>query len=223
MEKAAEKPPTKRRAKGEQTRSKILDAALRVIARQGIRSVTHRAVATEAEVQLSLTTYYFKDINDLISEAFVRYTTRGRPELDDLWAKVEVAMDRFPPAERRRIEQKEMLCAQLSALAEEYIAGQIQEHGDNLVVEQVFFAELSLGPEIKQLVDEHRQALYQPLVTLCRRFNRKDPEVEAEILLRTILSYEYDAISKPFDDEARQHLARLVSRLMGWVMGLKRQ
>ena len=37
-----------RRSKGEQTRRKILEAALAVIAREGTRGVTHRAVAAEA-------------------------------------------------------------------------------------------------------------------------------------------------------------------------------
>ena len=61
-----------RRARGEQTRLKILDAVLKVIAREGTRGVTHRSVAAEAGVQLSLTTYYFSDIGALIREALAR-------------------------------------------------------------------------------------------------------------------------------------------------------
>ena len=36
------------RPRGEQTRQKILEATLRVIARDGVRGTTHRAVAREA-------------------------------------------------------------------------------------------------------------------------------------------------------------------------------
>jgi DNA-binding transcriptional regulator YbjK len=53
------------RTRGGQTRQKILDATLRVIAREGVRGTTHRAIASEADVQLSLTTYYFKDLNEM--------------------------------------------------------------------------------------------------------------------------------------------------------------
>ncbi len=221
MEKSIKAAATKRRAKGEQTRSNILDATLRVIASQGLRSVTHRAVAKEAAVQLSLTTYYFRDIKDLISEAFVRYTQRGRPELERLWQQVDTLLDSVPPTRRRTLEGRQYLADGLAALAFEFIAQQIRDHGDNLLIEQMFFAEISLGPEIKVQVEAHRQALYQPLVQLCGTFNRNDPELDAEILLRTILSVEYEAVGKPFDEAAQLRLHRLLGRLMGWLLGLR--
>ena len=59
-----------RRANSRYRRNEILQATLRIIARDGIRSVRHRAIAKEADVPLSATTYYFKDIKDLISDAF---------------------------------------------------------------------------------------------------------------------------------------------------------
>lgn len=43
----------------------IVDAAVRVIARDGISGLTHRAAAAEAGVPLGLTTYYFSDKNEL--------------------------------------------------------------------------------------------------------------------------------------------------------------
>ena len=51
----------------------ILDAALRVIGRDGLRAVTHRTVATEARTSLSATTYYFESGADLIVQAFTQY------------------------------------------------------------------------------------------------------------------------------------------------------
>lgn len=59
-----------RRANSRYRRNEILQATLRIIARDGIRAVRHRAIAKEADVPLSATTYYFKDIKDLISDAF---------------------------------------------------------------------------------------------------------------------------------------------------------
>ena len=50
----------------EQRRQQILDAAMRIVVRDGVRGVRHRAVAAEAGVPLSATTYYFKDIDDLL-------------------------------------------------------------------------------------------------------------------------------------------------------------
>ena len=61
----------------EQRRQAILDAALRIIVRDGVRAVRHRAVAAEADVPLSATTYYFKDINDLITDTFALFVERS--------------------------------------------------------------------------------------------------------------------------------------------------
>lgn len=47
----------------------ILSAAVRVIGSGGTHGVTHRAVAQEAGVSPGLTTYYFKDRDDLIDQA----------------------------------------------------------------------------------------------------------------------------------------------------------
>src|SRR5690554_7202695 len=58
------------RAKSEQRRRDILEATLRIIRTEGVRGVRHRAVAKEAKVPLAATTYYFKDIDELIVDAF---------------------------------------------------------------------------------------------------------------------------------------------------------
>ena len=57
----------------ERRRKAILEAALRIVVKEGVRGVRHRAVAKEAEVPLSATTYYFKDISDLIADTFVLF------------------------------------------------------------------------------------------------------------------------------------------------------
>jgi TetR/AcrR family transcriptional regulator, regulator of biofilm formation and stress response len=50
-------------------RREILEATLRVIGESGVNSVTHRAVAEEANVALASTTYYFDSKSALIEEA----------------------------------------------------------------------------------------------------------------------------------------------------------
>ena len=53
------------RVGSEQRRRLILEAALRIVIREGVRGIRHRAVAKEADVPLAATTYYFKDIQEL--------------------------------------------------------------------------------------------------------------------------------------------------------------
>jgi TetR/AcrR family transcriptional regulator, regulator of biofilm formation and stress response len=50
-------------------RRDILEATLRVIGEGGVKSVTHRAVAQEANVALASTTYYFDSKSALVEEA----------------------------------------------------------------------------------------------------------------------------------------------------------
>jgi TetR/AcrR family transcriptional regulator, regulator of biofilm formation and stress response len=50
-------------------RQEILEATLRLIGERGVSSVTHRAVAEEANVALASTTYYFDSKSALVEEA----------------------------------------------------------------------------------------------------------------------------------------------------------
>lgn len=73
----------------EQRRQQILDAAMRIVVRDGVRGVRHRAVAAEAGVPLSATTYYFKDIQDLLADTFAQYVERSAAYMAKLWTNTE--------------------------------------------------------------------------------------------------------------------------------------
>ncbi|MET8763170.1 TetR family transcriptional regulator [Lentzea sp. NPDC004782] len=69
--------------KGARRKTEIIDAALRVIGREGILGVCMRAVAVEDSVPLGTATYYFSNKEELIEAAFLRHaqreTTRSPP------------------------------------------------------------------------------------------------------------------------------------------------
>lgn len=60
--------------KGAARREALLDAALRVLEREGPAAVTHRAVAAEAGVPVASATYYFATLDDLYVSALQRAT-----------------------------------------------------------------------------------------------------------------------------------------------------
>lgn len=62
-------PPTPSQARGRERRATIVAAAATVLVRDGLRAVTHRAVAREAGVPLGSTTYYVADRDELVREA----------------------------------------------------------------------------------------------------------------------------------------------------------
>ncbi|HWS37894.1 MAG TPA: TetR family transcriptional regulator [Actinoplanes sp.] len=54
-------------------RDRLIDAALAVIARNGVAGTTHREIAREADVPLGSMTYHFADLNEILAEAFTRH------------------------------------------------------------------------------------------------------------------------------------------------------
>ncbi|MBZ6252174.1 MULTISPECIES: TetR/AcrR family transcriptional regulator [Streptomyces] len=70
-------------------RQRIIDAAIRVVARAGIAGLSHRSVAAEADVPLGSTTYHFTTLDDLMvaalrqaNEGFARVVA-AHPALSD--------------------------------------------------------------------------------------------------------------------------------------------
>jgi DNA-binding transcriptional regulator YbjK len=57
-----------------QRRTRILDAALDLVAEEGVAGVSHRKIAARAGVPLGSMTYHFTGIDDLLREAFGRFT-----------------------------------------------------------------------------------------------------------------------------------------------------
>jgi DNA-binding transcriptional regulator YbjK len=55
-------------------REKIIDSCLEVIAERGVAGTSHRAVAAAADVPLGSMTYHFEGMNDLLHEAFSRFS-----------------------------------------------------------------------------------------------------------------------------------------------------
>lgn len=60
---------TARSEQGAERRAAILEATVRLIVRDGLGSITHRAVAREAGVPLAATTYYFASKDELVTDA----------------------------------------------------------------------------------------------------------------------------------------------------------
>ncbi|MFB7942052.1 TetR/AcrR family transcriptional regulator [Streptomyces sp. NPDC127049] len=61
-----------RRVKGERRKNELIEATIRVVARDGVAGVSHRAVAREAGQPPTAAAYYFKSIDDLLTAALTR-------------------------------------------------------------------------------------------------------------------------------------------------------
>ncbi|SHE54415.1 TetR/AcrR family transcriptional regulator [Streptoalloteichus hindustanus] len=71
--------------KGERRRQALVEAAARLLVEGGFDAVRHRAVAERAGLPLASTTYYFRDLDDLVAAAAEHH---GRGELARGWAQL---------------------------------------------------------------------------------------------------------------------------------------
>jgi DNA-binding transcriptional regulator YbjK len=204
------------RSRGEQTRQQILDAVMKVIARDGVRGVTHRAVATEAGVNLSLTTYYFVDRYDLVACAFRAFVDRVHAELEGGWDGVFRHLEKLRQS-RRGAAGRAAMRDYVTERIVEYVARKIEENPLGLAVEHHFFFEALLDPRLVDLAAEHRTRLVAPLVRLCEFFGSDDPHLDADLLFGTIIRIEYEALLEPGARSRRRRLRASVRRVVGWI------
>lgn len=136
----------------EQRRQAILDAAMRIIVREGVRAVRHRAVAAEAEVPLSATTYYFKDINDLITDTFAQFVERSAAHMGQFWSSTEGLLREQVSRLDGSAEARRRLANEIARLAVEYVRQQLLTRREHLLAEQAFQQEALLNPRLHGLL-----------------------------------------------------------------------
>ncbi|MEM8564377.1 MAG: hypothetical protein AAGF57_19210 [Pseudomonadota bacterium] len=198
-----------------------MNATLKVICRDGLRGVTHRSVATEANVHLSLTTYYFTDIEQMMLEAFQLFCDQDKPELESVLSSARDYLNGFSSQELRRRDTRKQVCKAMAELTGKHVYHQIVAHPESLALEQILFNESRLYGGLRQLSQRQRLKQIEPLTNLCRIFSKNHPEISAELLFGSITSIEYHALKTPRDELDQAHITALLRRLMGWVVGLQ--
>jgi DNA-binding transcriptional regulator YbjK len=63
-------------------KSRIVDAAIKVIAEHGVAGTTSRRIAAAADVPLGSLTYHFNGVDDLLAQAFRRHAERMSPRYE---------------------------------------------------------------------------------------------------------------------------------------------
>ncbi|GAA0371174.1 TetR/AcrR family transcriptional regulator [Microbispora corallina] len=98
-------------------RAALLDAAIEVLAREGSRGLTFRAVDAEAGVPTGTASNYFGDRDDLLTQAGGRVYERLRPDAAGITAAMEGPRDRD-----RVIELMRDLVARVTEFRSGYLA-----------------------------------------------------------------------------------------------------
>lgn len=212
----------KPKSKGEQTKELILEAAIQVLATHGIKGTTHRAIASQANIQLSLTTYYFKDIQALIHQAFVLNSIHVTHDGGLAWKKAFEYIECYDKASLRKVATKEQICDVLAKMSAQYLVKQIIEQPTALSVEQLLFTEIQVTPALRDLAQQHRKLLMAPFIRLCCYFNKHDPHINADIMLTLFQQIEYRNLAIASAEIDKDEIKALTRRIIAWVIGLKK-
>ncbi len=183
----------------EQRRLAILHAALRVLIRDGVRGVRHRAVAKEADVPLSATTYYFKDIHDLIADAFALFINETMQAfVDPFWSRAHEWIRRYPPESRTDTAVSAEVTEYMAVMGANYILARVNEHREQLVVEHAFWYAALTDDRLHDIALQHSHRLLSNFTQILEYVGVREVELGAKSILTTVRRLEYEGmISAP--------------------------
>lgn len=203
----------------EQRRLGILEAALRIIVREGPRGIRHRAVAAEAGVPLSATTYYFKDIGDLIADSFALFVQRSAANLAVLWAGVDEDFQRIAAAVELNPAARHEMAAHVIDLAVAHVQSKARGRDDELLVELAFRQEALTNPELRALALAHQRLRFHFAERALRVMGSAAPVEDAQVLTTLILRMEYHAIVDGVEDFDLDAQRAVLQRFLDLVIG----
>jgi AcrR family transcriptional regulator len=196
-------PPSR---KGARRKTEIVDAALRIIGRDGIQGVSMRAVAAEASIPLGTVTYYFVDKEELIEAAFLRHTQRET-------ARIVTAIARLGALTPDNIAR---------GLADFVIQG-LTEYREQLVTEYQFLGASARHENLRRASAAWLQSLLAHLEASVAAFSSSSPKTDARLILAVLAGLEVDSLSAPPGPAGERAIRAVVERLFQGLGELWRQ
>ncbi len=182
------------RADSRQRRKAILEATLRLIVKEGIRGIRHRAVAREASVPLAATTYYFKDLNDLISDSFTYFVEQGLEHTRQLQEDSFSATRGLSAEEHASGAGRKLLIQQLTRFILTHVRIQAGDR-DRRLIELAFRNEALRNEQLTRAIRMANQATETLIQEFFQLLGLTDPLAASQIVHGTILNLEYQILS----------------------------
>ena len=178
----------------------IVEAALRVIARDGVNAATHRAVAAEAGVALASTTYHFTSKSEIVAEALELAIDRSIAAVESCTAPPLPATT--AALADRLVELVEALCADDQA---------------PLAAQYELLIEAGRSPRLRRLAERWDGAYLGGLGTVVAAAGVAEPDEAARILSDLIEGALLEHVTAPQDElvgeTLRPRIARVVAGL----------
>jgi DNA-binding transcriptional regulator YbjK len=202
------------RTSGQRRRLEILEAVLRIIARDGLRAVSHRSVASEASVPLAATTYYFHDLEDLITESFLHWSASQQRVVGGFHAATLAALRR---AREERTEPAR-LAEDLAAAAARYVLEQARSHAADRVLEFAFLHEAARLPRLRAVVRARQLEDRRFLEEFHAALGSAHPAEDAEISYSVLLGLEKSVLLADPDSRQAASVRRVLEHYLRGVL-----
>lgn len=210
------------RADSRERRRAILEATLRIVVRDGIRGVRHRAIAKEANVPLAATTYYFKDIQELVSDAFNLFAQDALKLTEELEETGFAVLEKLKGANLADPQIFEVLTTALANAIVSHIKAQIEDR-DRRIIEHSFKTEALRNPALAATACIPQANITNSIKNFFKVLGSKDAETDAHIVHGVILYVEYllllnqDILTL---EQAQKAIRRMISQLL--ALAIKR-
>jgi DNA-binding transcriptional regulator YbjK len=202
------------RASGKQRRLAIIQATLRVMAREGLRAVSHRAVAAEAGVPLASTTYYFRDLDDLITESFLHWSALQQVQVEGFYRRAVQIL----AASGRQPQESAPVARELARVAAEYVIEQVTRHRKDRVLELAFLHEAARVPRLRAVVREQQVGFLDFLEQFHTALGSQMPSLDAQITHSVLLGMEKSAVLADTDQPDAGSIRQVFERYLLTVL-----
>ena len=205
------------RSDGEARRLVILEATLRLIVREGIRGVRHRAVAKEADVPLASTTYYFKDIKDLISDSLTYFAEKTLWMNKKLETRSFELLKQFSSASLgadedayKASESTEVLVSKLTQFICTHIREQVSCRDDR-ILEVAFHEEALRNKQLASAIKQLDESLLATIQGFFEQLGSCSSLADAYQILGLIKLLEYQSIVRDDNSESGPEFEKIIS------------
>lgn len=188
----------KRRERGVKRRTAILEATLRLLAREGTSVITHRSVAEEAGVPLAATTYYFESKDHLLAEAFRLHSEKEA-------RRVAKATEAF---------QAELTRSQLADQLGDFLSYGLSRGRGGLTAEYELLLQAARRPDLEVYSRVFYDTIQADLERSLASIGSSSPDNDARIIMATLAGLEVDNLSTPHSSLQVTKLRELMHRLL---------
>lgn len=190
--------------RGEVRRRAILDAALRILGREGPAALTHRRVAREAAVPLAATTYYFDSKHDLLEEALKLFAGEEAARLQAQAAAIAGA---------GRLSAADLAGALAAVLSE-----QLRSEGHETVAKFEVYLEAARRPELRTTAEHWITSFTRLAESALAQAGARDAPAVARLLVAGVdglmLQHLATAGPRPEIEQLAERLEALIAALL---------